>query len=427
MPPTLKQIAGPFLMAAAWLALWLMPQRSLENYFICIFTAWIGLWLTWRASNQWSARTLVLALWIGAITLRVCGLLATPIFENDWARFLWDGWLTSTGHDPFQSVPMDWFDAKNVPVAMTRVLDHINHPQLNTVYGPVSQAGFALAAWIAPGSLPALKTVFILADLSLVALLQLRWGARRVLLYAWCPLIIQETSFSAHPDVLAIVFMVLAWNACDKPVRAGLFGALALAARPQAILLLPFLLWRGRWKSALAFAVTSLLLYLPFLMRGHAAEWSTLFQMGGDWHFNDILLSLLAPLIGEETGRRVCAGIFALVALGVFWRWSRRSPLATPPLAMVYAVWWLCSPVANAWYLQFAIPWLLAKRSRLAWAMVILAPLTYAHGLQLASTNAAWDLAWWVIPVEALVAAAVIAWSFIEWRRIVSQATLNDQ
>jgi alpha-1,6-mannosyltransferase len=417
MAAALKHLTGPLLMGAAWVLLWLVPERTLALYFCCMAAAWVGFGLAWRDSKNWSTRTLAVALWSGAIAWRVCGLVSKPVFENDWARFLWDGWLTVNGHDPFQSVPMDWFSHTDLPVAMSHVLDQVNHPQLHTVYGPFTQAMFAVAAWFCPGSLVVFKTVLATADLAIVAVLQRKLGARRALLYAWCPLVIQETAFSAHPDVLALALMVLAWFSDGRPIRAGFFMALALAARPQAMLLMPFILWRGHWKSAASFVTTLTVCYATYLREGHFAEWSHLSQMSGDWHFNDVLLTSFTVVLAEPAARFLCLVIFLGTAIILFIRWARGSKNDPPPLALLYAVWWLCSPVANAWYLQFAVPWLVTKRSRLAWGLLLAAPLSYAHGLQLASGIAAWELAWWVIPVEGMVAIAALAWVTVERRR----------
>jgi uncharacterized membrane protein len=383
---------GTLLSSLAWVTLLALPQRSLAVYFACMALAWTGFGLACRGSVT------PRLLWSLAVLWRLLGLFAEPVFENDWARFFWDGWLTSHGHDPFLSVPMDWFTDNTVPSEMARVLDHINHPQLHTVYGPVAQLVFALAC----GSLVRLKLILMACDLVVIALLQKNFGAKRAMLYAWCPLIIQETAFSAHPDVIAIVLMIMAWHWRRRLFIAGLLMGVALAARPQAVLMLPFLLWRTQWRGPLGVIIALIACYGPiYLWHGHWAEIQTLSQMSGDWHFNDIVRSGLAWLTNEGVARAASLLILITGCGLIFLRWCKHCDAL--PLALVYALWWLCSPVANAWYLQFAVPFLVMRSSRMAWALIITAPLTYATGLQLAGATEAWELAPWVMPVEAVV------------------------
>ena len=103
---------------------------------------------------------------------------------------------------------MAHFDDPALPDRFRVVLDNINHPDVKTIYGPGCEAAFLLSYWIAPGQLWPWKLLLFGADLLTLRLLTGALGARRALLYAWCPLLIQETAFNAHPDVLAIAAVV---------------------------------------------------------------------------------------------------------------------------------------------------------------------------------------------------------------------------
>ena len=82
---------------------------------------------------------------------------------------------------------------------MQSVLHGINYPELPTIYAPVTQAIFLLGYWLQPGSVAVLQAILIGLDLAAVALLLRLAPARNVLLYAWCPLVIKEIAFTAHP------------------------------------------------------------------------------------------------------------------------------------------------------------------------------------------------------------------------------------
>ncbi len=405
----IQSTLGPLLCLLAWVYL-AAPALPVSHYLGGIALAWLGFALTWQSSANWSVSNLAWGFWFGALTWRVLGLTAAPLYENDWARFLWDGWLCAQGSDPYTSVPLEWFANPALPEAMQVVLDQVNHPHLYTVYGPIAQLIFAIAAWVVPGSLMALKGLFLLADLGVVALLQRTVGSRRALLYAWCPLVIQETAFSAHPDVLAIAFMVSAWQLRHRPFYSSLLLALAFATRPHALLLAPFLLWRTRWRGLLSLTVALSILYAPCWLRGHWGEFSHLSQMSGGWHFNDIFRSGLASFLDEAHMNLVASGFFLICAAALFFHWARQNGNPLPPLGLLYGLWWFTSPVANAWYLQFAIPFLAMEKraSVLTWSFIITAPLTYLTGLQLQQQTHPWELLPWVMPCEAAVCTSAL-------------------
>ena len=86
-------------------------------------------------------------------------------------------------------------------------MKQVNHPQIPTLYGPVFEFAFLVSYWIAPGELWALKLVPIGAELGAFAALG-RWlKPAATVLWLWCPLFIQQTAFSAHPDALGLVAM----------------------------------------------------------------------------------------------------------------------------------------------------------------------------------------------------------------------------
>ncbi|MDC0887106.1 hypothetical protein OAS19_04875 [Altererythrobacter sp.] len=60
-------------------------------------------------------------------------LFGYAVFEDDYYRFIWDGWrLLETG-TPYGSPPEDFIDYPDVPAAMQDVLEWINYPQYPTI------------------------------------------------------------------------------------------------------------------------------------------------------------------------------------------------------------------------------------------------------------------------------------------------------
>ena len=136
----------------------------------------------------------------GQVVFRLCGLVGGPFFEDDFYRYLWDGYRFAATGTPYGAAPEAFFVDPGVPAAFQSVLNGINYPELPTIYAPVTQFIFLLGYWLQPGSVTVLQAILIAFDLATVGLLLRLAPARNVMLYAWCPLVVKEIAFTAHPD-----------------------------------------------------------------------------------------------------------------------------------------------------------------------------------------------------------------------------------
>ena len=181
-----------------------------------------------------------------AVVFRLCGLAGGPFFEDDFYRYLWDGYRFATTGTPYGAAPEAFFVDPAVPALFQGVLDGVNYPELPTIYAPVTQAIFLLAYWLQPASVVPLQVILIAIDLAAVALLLRLAPARNVLLYAWCPLVIKEIAFTAHPDgagaCLLLAAIVLARGG-RWPAVAVCLG-LAAGSKTFGLVLVPLLLAR---------------------------------------------------------------------------------------------------------------------------------------------------------------------------------------
>src|SRR5262249_4697307 len=144
-------------------------------------------------------------------------------------RFIWDGWRLLTSGSPYGVAPEHFFVDPAVPERMQRVLDGVNNPEHATIYGPGLELLYALA-FLAGGTNPlALRILFALGNLALIALLMRRTAPHRAALYAWSPFALAEIVLHAHPDGLMALFLCAGLIAAAT--RPGLAGAmLGLAA-----------------------------------------------------------------------------------------------------------------------------------------------------------------------------------------------------
>ena len=90
------------------------------------------------------------------------------------------------------------------------------------------------------------------------------------MLYAWCPLVVKEIAFTAHPEGIGVCLLMAAIVlARERHWRStALCLGLAAGAKVFALLLAPLILLRARFTHWLLFAGTLAALYAPFALGG---------------------------------------------------------------------------------------------------------------------------------------------------------------
>ncbi len=377
-------------------------------------------WFLRTVSGAWPATSWIV---LSALAFRLCGLWATPTLEDDYQRYLWDGWRTIQSGSPYDRAPAEFFSvADSQPPGIERALNEINNPDLTTIYSPVTQLLFAAAAALAPGSLLALKLLLLGADLALLALLAAIGGPRAAWFYGWCPLAVTEVAFHAHPEGWALLWLLAAWLSASRQryLVAGVLAGFAVGAKAFAILSVPFLARRRPAAFVPALLVTLGLIYGPLLASGSSAELPGLRAMAGSFEFNSLGYAFLACLCGNGAARLLWLLLFGLIAALLFARWARKKQnLTEAPITGVLLAFFLLSPVLNPWYLLWLVPFVAIKPSRIAVALFLVVPLSYSTGLNLGdSTLNAYALPEWVRLVEigALILAALSA---LWWPRVL--------
>ena len=75
----------------------------------------------------------VRAVWIWALLFRLAGLMANPVLENDYFRFLWDGRVFALTGNPYALPPSASFGNVDVSQPFQEILSQINHPQVPSI------------------------------------------------------------------------------------------------------------------------------------------------------------------------------------------------------------------------------------------------------------------------------------------------------
>ena len=436
------------LLAYGWLAL--LSREGTQEAGGAPFSVWLVLGLVfvpwvalvvygffharrpWRGENSNRARMRVswlpIVLW--AILFRLVGVSALPMYEDDYFRFLWDGYVFAHYGDPYGVAPTSFYFPEEDLGVFQGIVWQINHPELPTIYGPVMEWVFLLSYWLKPASLVALKCLFLLFEA--VALFYLcRMVAPRYWLYvAWCPLLVFETSFQAHPDIIGVAFMVMAMyfvlqkEEHARPLLAAALLGLAMATKVFALLALPFILRRSVWgKQLLFFSGVIVLAYLYFILKGSDLGGKSLGAMASEWEFNSSLYAILAPWCTPAVARILCLAAFVLI-FGVFtlryWLDRLLDPDVKPPLDIIYAVFLLTSPVVNPWYLLWLFPWVVYRLSGWGWVALAAVSLSYATGQNLGREELAdFAIPLWVKVVEYGIVLLAVYWvKSRQWHRL---------
>ena len=394
----------------------------------------IALWLTlmtiaalalgWCVMRAAAPTTIQVVVW--ALLLRIIALWATPYYEDDFFRYLWDGYRTLTDGNPYPFAPSHFFSAGTtaLPPKVADALSALNNPDINTIYGPALQWLFAFAALLAPGELWPLRAMWLTADMLLVCVLIKHVGTARAMLYAICPLVLHEIGVAMHPDGLigALLFFAFVAIKKERAVFAAIFIGCAAAMKIHALLALPFLLIG---LSAISFAVavrmlavgvaTYVFFWLPFIFAdgAFARAWKSFATFARDWQFNALGFAFMQALIDTTTARIAC-----VVLLLIFWallaRWAwRRYHVTANVLVMAFGALLFFSPVINPWYLLWLLPLATVTGQRALWitpwvASIIL-PLSYVSDFNMGISSVPYTLPIWITLAEALVILASIS------------------
>lgn len=337
----------------------------------------------WSRSNQ-PVHTSVFAsepdrfLFLAAVLFRLSLLAVVPNLSDDYVRFVWDGRLLANGYNPYLYLPSQII---HTPLAATAGLTEslyksLNSPNYFTVYPPVNQALFGLAALLSPdtllGNLIGLRVPIVLAEtgtLWLVVTLLRGFGQNPnlALLYGLNPLVILELTGNIHYEAVMIFFALLAvWLYLQKrwAVSAGAF-ALSIGTKLLPLLFFPLLIRYLGWKRGINYGTGTLaivgLLFLPFI-NTHLVEnvLSSLDLYFQTFEFNASIYYVIRAVGYVLTGHSIIheAGpfLFVLIAFSTLviavWKPRRVSvhTLSTRVL-LTLSIYWLLATTVHPWYI----------------------------------------------------------------------------
>ncbi|HAH09261.1 MAG TPA: hypothetical protein DCL54_01545 [Alphaproteobacteria bacterium] len=390
-------------MVLQWLSQGLTPatpilERPLIPFTAASVVAGMVFWLlVLAAPSLGQGRFPIIGVLLVGLAMRLVLFPSAVIREDDHFRYLLDGAMVANGFDPYALQPKAVREGAGplaIPEDVRRdVIQHINHPELTTIYPPGALAAFALAHWIAPWELTGLRIVFLLCDLlgfliTLRLLTALSLPRLWVVFYWWNPLTLAQVYNHLHFEVMLFPAILGALYFSASGLRTAAAAALALAAgiKVWPALMLGPLLWQDRERvmvmaarAAMASAIIGILL-LPLLATALERD-SGLGAYASRWLFNDPLLALLAGLAPEGAGqtlfRATLAGVAAGTALWVSYRTAQGPHALAQACFLIALVVFALSPAKFPWYALWLAPFLALIPSLPVAALMATMPIYY--------------------------------------------------
>jgi hypothetical protein len=341
---------------------------------------------------------------LAASLVRVVFLCAEPTLSDDVYRYIWEGFVSIQGGNPYLHPPAApvWDSLGLVDIRM-----RVNHPEISAVYPPLTLWIFGILASISAVPL-VIQAAMGLADVGVA------WMLGRILqrrgrslapawLYALHPLGAVESAGSGHVEAVGVLCLLLAIDAWDRRESGAGWATAGALVKFLPAALLPRL-WRKRpWLLALG-ALVAVVTALPFADAGRAL-FRGLGSYASQWQFNGLVHSIVALALGDWA-RWFCLLIgIAVVARAIRIHWLPERIALWAGGAFV-----ILSPTVHPWYLLWAwVPALLCGvRSWTLFATMM--PLSYLVFLTYDPVTRAWEEQWWLPMLTTLPFLVALSW-----------------
>jgi alpha-1,6-mannosyltransferase len=304
-----------------------------------------------------------------AVVFNFLFIFYLPVLSDDVYRFIWDGNMTINGQNPYLFLPSEYAHP------ISGLFEKLNSPNYYSLYPPLNQHFFAIAAWFGKGSIMqniiGIRLVLICAGIITVLFVyeianELKIEEDKKLkmtaLFAFNPFVIVETAGNLHFEGLMLMFILSAYFFFLKYKSVFLasipFG-MAVSIKLIPLILLPLIWKRLGFIKGFQFMAMVLVVNILFFVPFYETEIfsNVLNSMDLYFHkfeFNASLYYVLRELGYYVSGFNMIAFIgpgLALFSLITILRLSfKREELPVVSL-YVLTTYLLCSTTVHPWYL----------------------------------------------------------------------------
>ncbi len=358
-----------------------------------------------------------------AMLLRISLLFMTPNLTDDYFRYIWDGLLSTNGYNPYLSIPSQFIQGvPTVPGITNSLYTGLNSADYYTVYPPVCQLVFGLAAKIAGGNtlgnIIIIRLIILVAEFGIIIFLnklagKLSWSPRAVAIYAFNPLVIIELTGNLHLEAVMLFFLVLSiyFLVINKQIYAGFGFGLAVGTKLLPLIFLPLLIKRlGLVKSIIFYAIvgaTLSVLFSPFysadLIPDLFSGLSLYFQR---FEFNASFYYIIRWIGYQFTGHNmisilglVLASITFLIIIAIAVTEKKVNWLSFfKSMLMCLTVYFLLATTVHPWYITslLLVSLFTSYRYPIVWSLAII--LSYA-----AYRSVPYSENLWLVSVEYVI------------------------
>lgn len=339
-------------------------------------------------------------IFIAGLLIRLSLLLAVPQWSDDYPRFLWDGELVKMSENPYLETPEDWL--QNHPESanpyLENLFDLMNSPAYFSVYPPLNQAIFYVAAWgadlDAKTGILILRAILILGEIGIFLLLlklfdQFQLSSKKLILYWLNPLVIMEITGNLHFEGLVLLHLLASIFALskDKNALSGGFWGLSIGMKMLPLMLIPtFFSFEKTRKSQAFWTGSSIAIIASFGWLLIDNSWVHFLQSlklyQGKFEFNASIYYILREVgfwikgynvIGELTP--ILSGITLIGILYFSWKRRPHNLLQLIDLwVVIYLFYLVMQPIIHPWYLipAFGLSLFTDKKAFLIWTFSVI-------------------------------------------------------
>ncbi|WP_244310470.1 hypothetical protein [Leptospira noumeaensis] len=341
------------------------------------------------------------------LSLRVIFIFLPPVWEDDWARYLWEGNFIRNGESPYEIAPEISFQKSNLSEIETEILSQINHPDWTTIYTPFVLLYFAL---FSPGfSGIFLKLSYLILETFSFLLYSRGKPFKFPLLYWIFPILIKEVYLNYHFEILILSLFWIFLNTIKNKrysLSSFIFGLIvhikffSLFYFMYLIQNIPFKTWKRDWKECLMIGLSFVLgffifyfIYYLIFPNSNDFGFTNLLRFGGFFKFNQFYEPFW-KIFGAANLRTFPLVIFlATMLIFLFINLEKKNRFRKfesisrkLDLYFLFGYLSLCLlPVYNPWYFLILLPILVTSKSEriFPWILVSLPQLSYFTSVRL--------------------------------------------
>ncbi len=348
---------------------------------------------------------------IGLI-IRLVLLISTPLLSDDYLRFLWDGYLTSEGINPFDYKPYELSEAFKESTFASELYEGVNSKNNYSFFPPVNQWIFYLSSLTGNlfGGILILRLFIIGFEIGTFLTIQkilvrFRISIQKLNLYWLNPLVVLELTGNLHTEGILIFFLLTGLLSLSKlqDFKGGILLGLSFCSRIFSFMFFPLLLLKSRTyrggKMLLGIVPVLIFAFIPFI------NFTTIIQSLESlnlyfqtFEFNGSLFNLFKAIGIHLYGYdpvQTFGPLLSIISGGIIlllsWRYRfRNRKIIFTGITLMICTYFFFSSSVHPWYIiiPLALSLFTSMRFPLVWSFtVFLSYSFYDDGINLPIKN----------------------------------------